>query len=130
MTFLLNFIGVDARISFQRDGIFGAFADILFDSSLVRPEPGSVVLYDDRFPAVQKGTFSDGLIDELGAVTDRLTASNLRESQIATIRMEALASGTVNIRSEPADDVAVLRRGALSHSQRGSGDQSRRPGVD
>ncbi len=104
-TFLLNFIGVDARSPFSRDGVFGAFADVLFDSSLVRPVPGSVIQYDDRFPAVQKGTFSNGLIDELGAVTDRLSATNLAESLIATIRMEALASGTVNIRSEPADDV-------------------------
>jgi hypothetical protein len=104
-TFLLNFIGVDARSPFSRDGVFGAFADVLFDSSLVRPEPGSVIQYDDRFPAVQKGTFSNGLIDELGAVTDRLSATNLAESLIATIRMEALASGTVNIRSEPADEI-------------------------
>ena len=104
--FLMRFIGVDARqFSFQRDGVFSAFADILFDSSLVQPVQGSAIDYDERFPAVQKGVFSDGLIDELGAATDRLVASELEESLIATIRFEALASGTVNIRSEPADAI-------------------------
>ncbi len=113
--FLMQFIGVDAReIASQRDGIFAAFADILFDSSLVRPVPGSVIEYSDRFPAVNRGTFSTGLIDELGAVTDRLTASELVESLIATVRFEALAAGTVNIRSEPADliDSEVLLYGS------------------
>ena len=43
------------------------------------------------------------MIDELGAATDRLSQSDLRESLIATVRLEALASGSVNIRSEPAE---------------------------
>jgi cyclophilin family peptidyl-prolyl cis-trans isomerase len=102
--FILHFIGVDARSSFTRDGVFAAFADILFDSSLVQPVAGQSIDFTDRFPISQKGALSDGLIDEIGAATDRLTASDLRESLIATVRMEALASGTVNIRSEPADD--------------------------
>ncbi len=103
--FFMRFIGVDARqFAFDRDGVFAAFADILFDSSLVQPVPGSAIDYDDRFPAVNKGTFATGLIDELGAATDRLVASELPESLIATVRFEALAAGTVNIRSEPADD--------------------------
>jgi cyclophilin family peptidyl-prolyl cis-trans isomerase len=103
--FLMRFIGVDVRqFAFDRDGVFAAFADILFDSSLVRPVPGSTIDYADRFPSVNKGTIADGLIDELGAATDRLVASEIEESLIATIRFEALAAGTVNIRSEPADD--------------------------
>ncbi len=103
--FLMRFIGVDLRqFSFDRDGVFAAFADILFDSSLIRPVPGSAIDYADRFPAVNKGTFSDGLIDELGAASDRTIASELEESLIATVRFEALATGSVNIRSEPADE--------------------------
>lgn len=104
--FLLNFIAVDLReFSFDRDGVFGAFADILFDNNLVRPEPGSAIIYDSQFGAVQKGTFSNGLIDELGAVATSTVATNTDVNLVATVRMEALASGTVNIRSEPADDV-------------------------
>lgn len=104
--FLMNFIGVDLReFSFQRDGVFAAFADILFDSSLVRPVQGSSIDYADRFPAVNKGAFSSGLINELGAASDRTVASAEEESLIATVRFEALGTGSVNIRSEPADEV-------------------------
>lgn len=101
--FLLNFIGVDAR-ALTQPGIFAAYADILFDSDLIRPVPGSSIDFDDDFTVVPKGTFSTGLIDELGAVSNRSVATNVRESLIATVRFEAIASGTVNIISEPADD--------------------------
>ena len=103
--FLLNFIAIDARGMFEVDGVFGAYADILFDSNLVQPKPGSAITYDDDFSAIQKGTIADGLIDELGAVTSSIVPTNKEVNPIATIRMEALATGTVNIRSEPADDI-------------------------
>ncbi|TWT79129.1 putative peptidyl-prolyl cis-trans isomerase [Planctomycetes bacterium CA13] len=101
--FLLNMSGVDNRTGDDLRGVFAAFADILFDSTIVRPVPGTSINFSDRFPTVQNGTFSNGLIDELGAATDRLTPSDLEEVLIATIEMEALAAGSVNIRSEPAD---------------------------
>ncbi len=102
-SFLLNFIAADARFG-PKPGVFAAYTDILFDSGLVRPVPGSPIEYNDDFPIVRKGTFSTGLIDEIGAVSDSIVATNVTESLIATIRMEALSSGTVNIRSEPADE--------------------------
>ena len=101
--FLLNLIGVDAR-SFVQPGIFAAYADILFDSTLVQPVAGSTIDYSDDFTVVPKGVFSTGLIDELGAVINRTVATDQKESLVATVRMKALASGTVNIISEPADD--------------------------
>ncbi|TWU50499.1 putative bifunctional phosphatase/peptidyl-prolyl cis-trans isomerase [Rubripirellula tenax] len=101
--FFLEMIGVDAR-AFTKPGVYAAYADILFDGTLVTPVTGTPIDYDDDFTVVPKGTFSDGLIDELGAVNNRIVASNEAESLIATVRMRALASGNVNIRSEPADD--------------------------
>ena len=101
--FLLNFIGVDAR-SFTQPGVFAAYADVLFDSNLVQPVPGSSVTYDEDFTVVPKGSFSTGLIDELGAVINRSAATNEAVSPIATVRMQALAAGSVNIFSEPADE--------------------------
>ncbi len=92
------------RVHSTSRGIYGAFADILFDSTLIRPVAGSSIQYADGFGLVRKGTFATGLIDELGAVNSSLAASNLSENLIATIRMEAISSGTVNIRSEPADE--------------------------
>ncbi len=127
--FNLNLIGVDARtglstdpIETQRNGIFAAFADILFNNTLVRPVSGTAIQFSDRFPTVQKGTFSNGLIDELGAATDRLTPSRLEDSLVATIRMEALGTGSVNFRSEPADavDSEVLLYGSDNRIPAGS----------
>ncbi len=57
--FLLNFIGVDTRDSVDRSGVFAAFADVLFDSTLVRPVPGAVIDYASDFPAISSGTFLD-----------------------------------------------------------------------
>ena len=83
--FLMRFIGVDARNAFDRDGIFAAFADVLFDSSIVRIAPGSVIEFDENFPVTNSGTFRTGEIDELGAATNRLTPTEERESLIATV---------------------------------------------
>lgn len=101
--FLLNMVAVDARL-FSRPGVFAAYADVLFDSDLIRPVPGSTITFSDDFTVQRKGSFAPGLINELGAVSNVLQATSDPENLIATIRMEALASGTVNIRSEPADE--------------------------
>ncbi len=101
--FELRMYGVDERPGFDRRGIFAAFADILFDSGVIRPVPGSTIEYSDDFLTVQNGSFQDGLIDELGAAQTRLVPSDEAESLIATVRMEAIASGSTNIVSERAD---------------------------
>ena len=101
--FLLRMVAGDSRGTSDALGVYGAFADILFDSSIVRPVTGSSIEYNSGFGLLRKGTFSDGLIDELGAVSSATAASNDSENLIATVRMEAISSGTVNIRSEPAD---------------------------
>lgn len=100
--FLLDIVAVDARNSSL--GVFAAYADILFDSQLLQVVPGSVIDFNDDFPLVRKGTFQNGLIDEVGAVRSTIVATGNDEDVIATIRMEALATGTVTVRSEPADE--------------------------
>ncbi|MFU7561922.1 Ig-like domain-containing protein [Roseiconus sp. JC912] len=101
--FILELVGVDARNSFDRSGVFGAYADILFDSSIVRPKSGTSVEYVGNFQLGKTGTFLTGLIDELGASSSATIASNEAESLIARVQMEAVGSGSVNIRSEEAD---------------------------
>jgi hypothetical protein len=96
-------VAVDAR-AFNKPGVFGAYADILFDNNLVRPVDGTPIQYVDGFGLTRKGTVSTGLINELGAINSALVATNLPENLIATVRMRAVAAGTANIRSEPADD--------------------------
>ena len=58
------------------------------------------------FTVTRKGIVEDGLINELGAVSGATAATFLSESLIATIRMEALATGNVNIISSPADEIS------------------------
>ena len=103
--FTLEFIGVDARDGFSRDGVFAMYADILFDSSIVQPFDNTIERVGD-FTLAPNGVFTDGLIDELGAASARTTATNEAESLIARIPFEAVAAGTVNIRSEEADAVS------------------------
>lgn len=101
--FLLRMYGVDNRNVFDRRGVFAAHADILFDSDLVRAVPGTSIEYPDSFNLTPSGTISNGLIDEVGAVSTSLNPSDQDETLVATIRMEALESGEVNFRSEPHD---------------------------
>lgn len=101
--FLLRMYGQDLRSTFQQRGVFAAFADVLFDGTLARPVPGSSIEFDSEFALVRTGSVSTGLINELGAATSNSVPSDEAESLIATIRLEALAAGSVNFRSEPAD---------------------------
>ena len=102
--FLLKMVAEDNRAFIDRDGIYGAFADITFDETLIRPKPGTAIEFDSAFTVTRTGALQTGLVDELGAVSGATAATNLAESLIATIRMEALAAGNVNIISNPADD--------------------------
>lgn len=105
-TFVLELVGVDARGALIRDGVFAMYADILFDSNIVRPVAGSTIEYVGDFTLSSKGSFLTGLIDELGAASNRTQATDEAESLIARVQMEAVASGTVNIRSEEADEAS------------------------
>jgi cyclophilin family peptidyl-prolyl cis-trans isomerase len=102
-SFLLKMIAVDAR-AFSQPGIYGAYADILFDSNLVQVQSETPIEYGNDFGVLQKGTVLAGEINELGAVSSSIAASNLAESLIATVRFKAVASGVTNFRSDPADD--------------------------
>ncbi len=104
-TFLLRMIGVDARSGFDLRGLFAAAADVTFDSTLIRPAAGATIEYATGFTTQRGGVLSTGLIDELGAARSDTVPSNVRESLVATIRMTALAAGTVNIASDPAENV-------------------------
>ncbi|HBJ37307.1 MAG TPA: peptidylprolyl isomerase [Planctomycetaceae bacterium] len=102
--FLLRFYARDLRSVSSRDGIFAAFADILFDSTRVVPVTSTPIQYGPGFGSlVKSGTFGTGVIDELGAVTDSLAATSASEALIATVRMRATGTGTVTFVSEPAD---------------------------
>lgn len=104
--FLLHFYASDLRGTLDRDGIFAAFVDVLFDSALVAPVTGTPIEFGEGFgEAYSSGSFATGLINELGAMSDVLNPSGTgqAESKIATVRMRAVAAGTATFISEPAD---------------------------
>ncbi|MCO8124984.1 tandem-95 repeat protein [Stieleria sp. TO1_6] len=104
--FILELVGVDSRGSFDRDGVYAIYTDILFDSTIVRPKTGTTIEYVGDFTLAPKGSFTTGLIDEIGAASSRTTASNQSQSVIARVQMTAIGSGSVNIRSEEADEAS------------------------
>lgn len=104
--FVLELVGVDARNSFDRDGVFAIYADVLFDPAIVSVKSATTIEYVGDFTLSPKGAFSTGLIDELGAASTRTVATNQAESLIARVQMTAIGSGSVNIRSEEADEAS------------------------
>lgn len=120
--FLLRMFGVDNRPDDAEDpadelhGVFGAHADILFDGTLVAASGSSPIEYASGFNLTQSGTTSSGLIDELGATRAGLTPTFQERTLIASVRMQALATGNVEFRSEVADaedsDVLLYLRNA------------------
>ncbi len=101
--FLLRFYAQDLRGTFSRKGVFSAFTDVTFNSALVQPVTSTPIQYGSAFSTSPDGTFSTGLIDELGAISNNLAATNLGEVLVATVRMRAIGTGTVSFASDRAD---------------------------
>jgi len=101
--FLLRFYALDLRGSFDVQGVFTAYADILFDSTLVTPVITTPIQYGPTFSTNPDGTIQTGLINELGAISNVISATRQREVLVATIRMRATSAGTVTFTSESAD---------------------------
>ncbi len=102
--FLLHFYAADKRLPLLRDGVFAAYTDVLFDGTKVAPVTSTPIVYGERFdPAAGTGTFSDGLIDELGSYARVLEETDELESLVATVRMRAIGAGSVTFISDPAD---------------------------
>ena len=103
--FLLKYYAQDLRGTFARKGVFTAFTDVTFNSALVQPVTGTPIQYGSAFSTNSDGTFAPGLIDELGAGSNNLAATNVGEVLVATVRMKAIGTGTVSFISDPAETV-------------------------
>ncbi|TWT56152.1 Ig-like domain-containing protein [Allorhodopirellula solitaria] len=101
--FLLKMYGTDERARGEQGGIYAAYADIVFDGTLVRVVPGTSIDHAVQFANTPSGTINTGLIDELGGVNTGTTPTNEEKSLIATLQMETLAAGSVNFVTNPAD---------------------------
>lgn len=101
--FLLRLYAQDLRGQANRAGVFSAYADVLFDSTLVTPVTTTPIQFGSNFSTSSSGTFTTGLIDELGAFSTTLAATNEPEVLVATVRMRATSSGTVTFSTNAAD---------------------------
>ena len=102
--FLLRVYARDLRNEALRRGVFSAFTDVVFNNSLVSPVASAPITYGPNFSTNPDGSVGPGLIDELGAIANSLSATNLAEVLIATIRMRANSSGTVTFTTDAAED--------------------------
>jgi len=103
--FLLRLYAQDLRGLANRAGVFSAYADVLFNSALVSPVTTTPIQFGNNFSTSSSGTFTTGLIDELGAFATTLAATNAAEVLVATVRMRANSSGTVTFTTDAADAI-------------------------
>lgn len=101
--FLLRFYAADLRTPLSRSGVYAAFTDIRFDSGKVQTVGTSPITFGPNFGVVPSGSVGNGVIDELGAVSNSTAATNRAEDLIASVRMRAIAIGTAEFISDPAD---------------------------
>ncbi len=99
-SFVLNVYVEDLRDS--AEGIFSAYLDVSFDSSLVAVD-GSIT-YGTAFSNGNSGDISTaGLIDEAGGFSASLTGSGGSETLLMSIPLRAVSAGTASFVADPAD---------------------------
>jgi VCBS repeat-containing protein len=109
-SFVLNVYVEDLRDS--AEGVFSAYLDISFDSSLVAVN-GSIT-YGSAFSNGNSGDVSvAGIVNEAGGFSGSLTGSGGSESLLMSIPLRAVSSGTANLVADsadqsPAHDVGVF----------------------
>ncbi|MFK8114749.1 MAG: peptidylprolyl isomerase [Rubripirellula sp.] len=103
--FQMKVFAIDHRNQITRDGVFAAYADILFEDSLVRADS---IEFDQDFSVVDLGVIEPGKIDELGAVTNLLERHQQEEVLIATVQMTAVSPGTALLESAPAAESVLV----------------------
>ena len=105
--FQLQLIVQDHRLDARVKGAFSAFADVVYRSELMRLTDGAVTNYQKgpSYPVVAGFDASvDGLLDELGGVSDSLTGLDGEEHLVASVKFLATEAGTARFGIDPADD--------------------------
>ncbi len=82
-------------------GVYAAYLDVLFDSDLA--EVVGSIEYAAGFTNSKSGEISDGLINEVGAVSGSLTPSDQEEYELFRVRMKATGGGELVFEADPAD---------------------------
>ncbi len=105
--FLLRVRAKDTRatslIPAGQAGIFSAYLDITYDSTLA--DPTGTITYNTDFNQAAGTNVTDGLLDEVGAVSSKLTPTGSGEITIFTVKMKATKAGNLVFAGNPADQL-------------------------
>jgi large repetitive protein len=112
-TFQLRGYVKDIRATRPNQGVFAAYQDILYSSSLVNPKAKSVttadplgfeVVFGTNYQQVISGDITNsGIINEIGAVQNGSTPLGAAEQLLFIVTLDAKAVGTATFIGDPAD---------------------------
>lgn len=91
-------------------GVFGAYLDVTFPTSLVSVASGATIQFAETLPSggsafvnAKSGTVADGLLDEVGAIQSQ-AIPRLDSQLLFTITMQANSVGSATFLSDAADN--------------------------
>jgi large repetitive protein len=88
------------------DGVFSAFLDLLFNSTLVERVGTTSITYLNGFDASQSGDFNTaGVVNEIGAGRSSSTSPGNAPQLFAEITMRTIAAGQATFTTQAADEV-------------------------
>ncbi len=101
--FFLEFSARDLRPGGQ--GVYAAFFDLVMPTdNLVITGP---VIYTSGFSGAQTGSFTEGEIDDLGALDNGAEAPGREIQPLLRIGVRAVGAGRVSLQPEPADTIGT-----------------------
>jgi len=100
--FLLQGFVQDTR-NLADGGVFSAYFDVTFDSSLASVVPGTLTHVAPYTFLTSGDTNTAGLINEVGGATTSLDPLGPIERQIFQVRMHSLAGGALSFQANPSD---------------------------
>lgn len=85
-------------------GVFSAYLDLLYDAAIIEPIANNPLRFLDPYLNATSGsTSTPGLIDELGAFSDRSSRQGADAKVLVEVTFVAKAAGNPNLRTEAAD---------------------------
>lgn len=107
----------DERLFGEAQGVFALYLDMLFDAELAEPSPftpqpteaepnptPTIFEYSTIYTSGRSGTAGNGVIDEAGAFSSQSSFLGPGERFVFSVRMKALATGTLTVTTDPAED--------------------------
>lgn len=102
-SFWLEFNARDLRAGGR--GVYAAFFDLVVPTEQL--EITGPVEYTPGYSGVRTGSFSEGTIDDLGAVSNSINTPGSDIQQLLRIGVRAVTAGRVTLRPEPADGIGT-----------------------